>query len=132
MIEEHLKAWMTADKKVAEIKTTINDLKQDLADVEKEAEAAKFAIQEEMAATGEYEVNVPGEYCDYRIYFTTPRSSTKVTSPDAVPDEFCKMERIPKLTEIKEYIATVDTLPNWVTIEASTPKLTYKVSKKGA
>lgn len=130
MIEESLKNWLLADAKIAKIKTGIDDLKADLADAEKEAETAKFAVQEEMAGTGEYEVNVPGEYCDYRIYFTAPRSSTKVSSPDAVPDEFCKMERIPKLTEIKEYLATVDTLPNWVVIEMSTPKLTYKIQKK--
>lgn len=130
MIEESLKMWLEADSKMQKIKSSIDDLKGDLADVEKEAEAARFAIQEEMASTGEFEVNIPGEYCNYRLYFTTPRSSVKIASPDAVPDEFCKMERTPKLNEIKEHLAGTDTLPNWVTIEMSTPKLSYKIQKK--
>jgi hypothetical protein len=130
MIEESLKIWLLADAKIQKIKTGINDLKSDLADAEEEAESAKLAVQEVMAATGEYEVNVSGEYCDYRIYFTTPRSSIKVAAPEVVPDEFCKIERVPRLTEIKEYLATIDSLPNWATIEVSTPKLTYKIQKK--
>lgn len=130
MIEDLLKSWLLADAKIEKIKTHIDELKSDLADAERETEAAKFAVQEEMATTGEYEVNIPGEYCDYKIYFTAPRSSVKVASPESVPDEFCKTERIPKLNEIKEYLAGTDTLPNWVTIEMSTPKLTYKIQKK--
>lgn len=130
MIEDHLKAWLAADAKIQKIKTSIDDLTMDLSDAKKEAETAKFAVQEEMATTGEYEVNIPGEYCDYRIYFTSIRSSIKVSSPESVPDEFCKIERIPKLTEIKEYLSKTDTLPNWAVVESSVPKLTYKIQKK--
>lgn len=132
MINDHLKAWLSADAKTQELKNSIDALKADLADAGKEAEAARLSIQEEMAGTGEWELNIEGEYCDYRVYFTTPRSSVKVSDPAAVPDEFCKIERVPRLLEIKEYLAGIDTLPNWVTVEMSTPKLTYKLQKKGA
>jgi hypothetical protein len=130
MIEELLKDWLLADAKIQKLKTYIADLNSDLADAERESDAARVSVQEELAGTGEYEVNVPGEYCDYKIYFTTPRASIKVISAYAVPDEFCKTERIAKLKEIKEYLDTVKDLPNWATIEMSQPKLTYKIQKK--
>ncbi len=130
MIEESLKKWLLEDAKIEKIKLSIDDLKSDLKNAEKEAEDARLVIQEEMASTGEYEVNVSGEYCDYRIYFPTPRTSVKVADVDAVPDKFCKVERVPKLNDIKDYLKTTPELPNWVTLENSIPKLTYKIQKK--
>lgn len=129
MMDELLKVWLWADTKSSEIKKMMAALEADLNDVDKERDLALTAIKEEMASTGEYEVLVPGEFCDYRIYYTTPRESVKVEI-DAVPDEFCKIERKPKIREINDFIKQLDVPPNWARIELGQPKLTYKVCKR--
>lgn len=131
MIEEHLKVWLSADSRAAEFKRQIALLQDDKKHAEKEADMAAKAIQEEMATTGEYEIIVPGEYCNYKIYFTVPRESVKVIA-DAVPDEFCKIERTPKLKEIGEFLKTQENPPNWAKIEIGESSLTYKLLKKAA
>ncbi len=131
MIEDNLKIWLDADSRVSKIKNSMKDLQEDLKNAEKDADAARDAIVAEMADTGEYEVNIPGEYCDYKIYYTTPRESVKVADADSVPDEFCKLVRTPKLKEIGEYIRDAETPPNWASIQLGEPKLTYKLEKRG-
>jgi hypothetical protein len=129
MMDELLKVWLWADNKTSEIKKTMAALQADMDDVEKEKELALTAIKEEMASTGEYEVLVPGEYCDYKIHYTAVRESVRVEI-DAVPEEFCKIEKKPKLKEIKEYLEQLDVPPNWARMEAGQPKLTYKICKR--
>ncbi len=87
-------------------------------------------IKTEMEANGLLEDTIEGDYCDYVIYTTTGRESVKVENPDAVPDEFCKLERKPKLTEIKKHIQEGNQV-NWACIERGEGKLTYKIKKKG-
>lgn len=134
MTDKLLINWLEADKKIAAIKTDMAALAEKLRWAEKEAEDAALAIKEEMLSTGEYEINIAGEFCDYKIYFTAPRESVKVENPDAVPDEFCKIERRPKLKEIKEELDRLKesgaALPNWATVQLGESKLSYKVCKK--
>lgn len=89
-------------------------------------------IQTLMNETGEVEVILPDENCDYKICYTTPRESVKVDA-DAVPDEFVKIERKPKLKEIGEYLKGMpnDSRLNWASLEKGEAKLTYKLVKKG-
>lgn len=131
MIEENLKLWLDADSRASKIKNSIKDLQEDLKAAEKDADAARDAIVAEMADTGEFEVNIAGEYCDYKIYYTTPRESVKVSDADAVPEEFCKLVRTLKLKEIGDYIRNQETHPNWASIQLGEPKLTYKLEKRG-
>jgi hypothetical protein len=130
MIEEHLIRWLEADKKIFKAKQDIAGLEAVIKDAELEANDARLSIQQEMAETGEFEINIGGEYFNYRIYFPTARESVKVENSNAVPDEFCKIERKPKLKEIKEHIDLGNHV-NWACIEQGTPKLTYKLTKKG-
>ena len=130
MIETLLSRWLEADKKVAEIKQQMDLLDTELHRYKREAESAAFEIQQEMADTGEYEILVQGEYTDYKIYWGGGRESVKVENPDAVPDEFCKIERKPKLREIAEHLKTNQV--NWATMEKGSKKLNYKLVKKGS
>lgn len=99
-------------------------------------EQAWAEIQKLMAETGEPEVILPGQVTDYKIGWSTPRETVKVESPDAVPDEFCKMERKPKLREIGEHLKVIreqgGTFPNWGRFELGSSKLTWKAVKKHA
>jgi hypothetical protein len=96
------------------------------------AEAWK-SIEQLMNESGEFEVLLPGTATDYRIGYSTPRLSAKVESPDAVPDEFVKIERKPKLKEIGDYLKGLpaESLPNWARLEAGERKLGWKSIKKG-
>jgi hypothetical protein len=130
MIETLLSRWLEADKNAAQIKAEIDALEIKLHTAKREAESAAFEIQQEMADTGEYEILVQGEYTDYKIYWGGGRESVKVENPDAVPDEFCKIERKPKLREIAEHLKTNQV--NWAAVEKGSQKLNYKLVKKGS
>lgn len=129
MSEQHLIRWLEADKKISELKAQMATLDELIKQAQLEVDDARQSIQSEMAETGEFEINISGEYANYKIYFPTPRESVKVENPDAVPDEFCKIERKPKLKEIKEHIDSGNQV-NWACIERGTPKLAYKLMKK--
>ena len=94
------------------------------------------AVQKLMAETGEPEVLLPGAVTDYKIAPSTPRETVKVESPDAVPDEFCKIERKPRLKEIGEFMKGLRDqnlpLPNWARFEHGASKLGWKAVKKHA
>lgn len=84
-----------------------------------------------LAETGEFEATLPGTANDYRLYWSTPSRRVKV-EPDAVPDEFCKIERKPKLKEIGDYLKGLpaEAMPNWGRFEAGESKLAWKAVKK--
>lgn len=90
------------------------------------------AIKSLMDETGEAEVVLAaGNGTWNKIYYTTARENLKVEA-DAVPDEFCKIERKPKLREIGEYLKTTDNLPNWCRYEKGESKLAWRnVKHKG-
>jgi hypothetical protein len=90
-------------------------------------------VQQLMAETGEVEVLLPGSVTDYKIGYSKPPERVKV-EPDAVPDEFCRVERKPRLKEIGDYLKglreTGQPLPNWGGFEHGEPKLTWKAVKR--
>ncbi len=87
-----------------------------------------------MQETGEYEVKLPGSSCDYRISYTQGAESVKIPDAAGVPDEFAKMERVPKKAEIAKHLKALREqdapMPNWATLERGENKLGYKVVKK--
>ena len=95
--------------------------------------AAWDAVKALMEETGEVEVILRGEATDFKIAYSTPRETVKV-EPEAVPEEFCKMERRPKLKEIGEYLKGLrdagQALPNWASFQMSTAKLGWKAIKR--
>jgi hypothetical protein len=92
-------------------------------------------VERLMAETGEYEVLLPGTVTDYKIGWSNPPERVKADA-DAVPDEFCKIERKPKLREIMDYLKTLGAegkpLPNWVSFERGERKLCWKAVKHKA
>lgn len=144
-IESHESAMMTAFVRVLRAEDRIRLAKSELDDAtsrlkleinqgEHDLAVAWEGMQALMAETGEVETTLPGAANDYRIHWTSPRESVKVEDADAVPDEWCKIERKPKLAEIgkmlKGLAATGGQFPNWATLERGEAKLAWKAVKK--
>ena len=131
---KHFAEVLKADAIISEAKTAKRDAEAKamfaINGAEKRAADAWAAIESLMKETGEIEVILPDDHIDYKISYTTPRQSVKVDEA-AVPDEFVRIERKPKLKEIGDYLKTLDTPPNWASFEQGKPKLTYKAVKKG-
>lgn len=127
-MSENLIKWLEADRAIAEIKSQMAKLSAEKATYERAAEEARIALSDEMAANGVTEDLIEGELVNYKLYFPTPRESVKVDA-DAVPEEFCKIERVPRLKEIKEHIDAGNQV-NWASIQLGESKLSYKVIKK--
>lgn len=128
-MSEYFIRWITADNAIHNLKSKIADIETEIKKYESEAADARNAIEQEFAENGVVEDIIHGELIDYKIYFTAGRESVKVENPDSVPDEFCKIERKPKLREIKEHIESGN-LVNWATIETGSGKLTYKAKER--
>jgi hypothetical protein len=92
-------------------------------------------IEKLMAETGEVEITLPDETHDYKIAYTTTPEVADVPDADAVPDPFCKLERVPKKKEILDHLKGLrdrgEALPNWAAIRRNPGKLSYRLVKKG-
>jgi hypothetical protein len=121
---------------------------------EREAEAAIRAVREQyepalrrsrqaqedywkeiaklMGQTGEAEVIVPGDHCDYKIALSSAPEKVDVSDVNVVPEEFLKKE--PKRKEILDYLKKLREagapLPHWATITRGSGSLGYKPVKK--
>jgi hypothetical protein len=143
-IEEHKQrllvafgAVLSAEERVSDVKRRQDEatilLQQERNGAEAALEKAWMEIQGLLAETGEVEVILPGEVTDFKITWSSPRETVKV-EPEAVPDEFCKTERRPRLKEIGEYLkglrdAGLD-LPNWGSFQTGSTKLGWKAIKR--
>lgn len=127
-MSENLIKWLEADAKIAEIKSQMSKLSDEKSTYERAADEARIALADEMAANGVTEDTIEGELVNYKLCYTTPRQSVKADA-EATPDEFCKIERVPKLKEIKEFLDAGNQV-NWASVQLGESKLTYKVVKK--
>jgi len=143
-IKEHEQKLMAAFAKVLNAEERVSDAKSKFDEAtavlslqKSEAETALSAAWGEVALllneTGEVEVLLPGSVTDFRVGWTTPRESIKA-DPEATPDEYCRVERKPKLKEIGEYLKGLREgglpLPNWASFQSGEPKLAWKAVKK--
>jgi hypothetical protein len=143
-IEDHHQRLLAAFGAVLRAEDAVSDVKrrqteaeallqQERNRAESEMEKAWEEVGRLMAETGEPEVLLPGEATDFKIAWSTPRETVKA-EPDATPDEFCKIERRPKLKEIGEHLKQLRKggipLPNWATFQLGTSKLGWKAVKK--
>jgi hypothetical protein len=130
-------AVLRAEQEVSAAKTVLDEavtpLRQKLTGAETRLTSAWVEVERLMGSTGEFEVLLPGDVTDYKISFSTPRESVDVDA-DAVPDEFCKIERKPKLKEIGEHLKGLrdsdQPLPNWGRFKLGERKLGWKAIKK--
>ena len=144
-MDEHQEKIMRAFAKVLEQETNISKRKTEL-------DAATFLLQSEikkhetimadawaeiealMNESGEYEVILPDTVDNFKISWNRPKESVKVTSVDAVPDEYVKTEKSPRIREIGEYLNTLREagrpLPNWAAFEKGKKKLQWRRVKK--
>lgn len=97
------------------------------------ADNIRLRIAAQMREYGVEEDILEDDYHRYKLSFTKPRGAVKADA-DATPDEFCKIERKPRLKEIGEHLKSLEEqgqpLPNWATIEYGEPKLTWTTLKK--
>jgi hypothetical protein len=143
-IQEHQQKLTTAFAEVLRAEDEISAAKRELDDAtfglqtavtaaETRLVAAWDSVKALMEETGEVEVILAGEVTDFKIAYSTPRETVKV-EPEAVPEEFCKMERKPRLKEIGEYLkglrdAKLD-FPNWASFQTAKAKLGWKAIKR--
>lgn len=127
-MNDNLIKWIEAENKISEIKRQISDLESVKLLCECERNQARDAIHEDMLLNGVTEDIIDGGMVNYKLYYTTPRQSVKADA-EATPDEFCKIERVPKLKEIKEFLDAGNQV-NWASVQLGESKLTYKVVKK--
>ena len=125
---------ISAEKAIAREKAEMDRHKLEVNKAESSLQRAWETIAGLMKETGEVEVLLPGETTDYRIGYGTPRESVSIENPDAVPDEWCKMERAPKKKEIGEHLKALrdagEALPNWAKLERGEAKLQWKAVKR--
>lgn len=129
---EVLKAEVSLSAAKSALAQTVIPLQQAVNQSEHLLGKAWEGVERLLAETGEYEVLLPGSITDYKIGWSNPPERVKA-DPEATPDEFCKIERKPKLTEIKEYLKGLRAegmpLPNWASFERGEPKLGWKALK---
>jgi hypothetical protein len=143
-IQEHEAKLMAAFGKVLNAEEQVSAAKMKLEEatttlgLEKStADAALSAAWGEVASllkeTGEVEVLLPGSVTDFKVGWTNPREGIRA-DPEATPDEYCKIERKPKLKEIGEHLRGLRDggmpLPNWASFHLGEPKLAWKAVKK--
>ncbi len=130
---EAFSAVLDAENAISDLKAQMAKLDEEKGLQERALSAAWERVSDLMAETGEYEVLIPGSAVDYKIAYSKPRETAKV-EPDGVPDEFCKVERKPKLKEIGEHLKSLKDsglpMPNWGRLESGVSKLTWKAIKK--
>jgi hypothetical protein len=138
--EKMLKAFgavLAAEDKMTDAKRRLDEattlIGQEKTAAENELRVAWDAIAALMEETGEPEVVLPGEVTDFKIGWSNPPERVKV-EPDAVPEEFCKIERKPKLKDIGDYLKGLReqgaAFPNWASFERGEPKLGWKSIKR--
>lgn len=131
-------ALLRAEQEERDAKAAIHVVEEQYAPVLRQAVRAQEDAWEDitrlMAETGEVEVLLPGDHCDYKI--APGPTPEKVDVPDvaAVPEAFLKKE--PKKKEIMDHLKKLrdagDPLPNWATLTRGVGSLGYKPVKKKA
>ncbi|OWK34647.1 hypothetical protein [Fimbriiglobus ruber] len=128
---------LAAEEKISDVKTRLDQV-TNLLQAEKTAAETDLAsaweqVEQLMSETGEVEVLLPGAVTDFKIARSNPRETVKV-EVEATPDEFCKIERKPRLKEIGEHLKGLRDaglpFPNWASFQVGTAKLSWKAVKK--
>ncbi len=122
-----LEAEFTLSSLKNEKQKVISAMDFNIAEAEYDLRESMKAIDAIMKESGEFEVGLTIGHNHYKINYSTPRQSVKIVDIDAVPDEFCKIERKPKLKEIGELLKNGNT--NWAMFELGEKKLQWKAIK---
>lgn len=96
--------------------------------------AAWEEVEAAMKENGTVEETLPGDIMDYRIAYSVPRETVDIADGAAVPDNFCRIDRVPNKTEIGKFLKqcheTQNPLPNWATLKPGESKLMWRAVKK--
>lgn len=129
---EMLSRWIDIDGEIEAEKRRKRELimqcDRTIATLEAERDSIIAAFDAEMKANGVLEDIIQGKLHNYKIAYQK-QPERVVVEADAVPDEYCKIERKPKLAEIKAMLQD-GAQTNWAKLERSEPKLNWKMVKK--
>lgn len=140
--EEHLtklfSEWIKAEELLHEAEKRLSETSQvlqlEVNGLSSKVKRVREEIGEVLQKNGVLETIIPGKVMDYKVYFPTPKESVKVEDVNAVPDEWCRVERKANLKEIGEYmkgLREVDApLPNWAIFQTGETKVSWKAVKK--
>lgn len=131
---------LAAEEDERQAETAIKAVKDTYAAALRQAKQAQEDAWERVAAlmaeTGEVEVILPDVAHDYKIGYTSTPEVVDAPDVDAVPDEFCKQERVLKKREILDHLKSLreagESFPNWASIKRNPGRLAYKLVKKGS
>ncbi len=116
-----------SEAEVAE-KERVLQAKEAISKLKVAAESARVELESFMRENGLLEAVVESGCIDYKLSIANPRASVKVDE-DAVPDEWCKIERKPKLKEIGDYLKLGGQV-NWARFEVGAASLQWRPVKK--
>lgn len=124
-------ALIRAEQDALAAKSRLAEAKVEKAQADAAEEKARAELKALLDETGEVEAVLPYDALhDVKVSRTAPRESVQVTDVEAVPDEWCKIERKPKLLEIKERLKSGEAF-NWAKLVPGEEGLTYKLVRKG-
>jgi hypothetical protein len=129
-------AVLRAEQEEREAETALRALREQYEPILRRCRQVQAASWEDiarlMAQTGEVEVIIPSDHCDYKIAMSSAPEKVDVADVHAVPEEFLKKE--PKRKEILDYLKKLreagEPLPPWATITRGASSLCYKPVKK--
>lgn len=137
-LEEAFQRWLSTDNAIYDIKGKIDKLQTELLRAKIDANNAMLEVKDMVDTMriedGVIDPVIHGEYSDYEIYYTRPKTSVKIGDPEALPDHLRKAIYEPKLREIGDELGKIakagGDAPNWASKELGTPKLTYKIKAR--
>jgi hypothetical protein len=144
-LQNAFRALLDAEQRLTEaegtLKAVTGPLNMEVLQAGNVVEARWIEIRNIMGEAGVVEETLPGAaidgnaHSDFRIAYGTPPRKVIIADPDAVPDEFVKTERKPKLKEIADTLRMREQakLPalNWAAFERADPKLQWRLIKRG-
>jgi translation elongation factor EF-Ts len=131
-LTDMLKDWIELDSQLEAAKKHKREVvaKADSAIAKLEAERDMLIeqVDAEMKANGVFEDLIEGKMHNYKITYQQ-QPERVIVDDDAVPDDMCKIERKPRLAEIKAMLAEGKQV-NWARLERNEPKLVWRMVKK--
>lgn len=120
---------LEAEQNYKDAKRALDSARAEEVRMKRQMERMTDTLSKYIAEHGPQEIDVDGYI--YKVRQTTPQGRLVVPDVEAVPDEWVKVEKKPKLKEIKDHIKETGEVFNWCAIEYGEPSVTYSIKKGG-
>ena len=129
---KELQEWIDAENELEvlrkEKRKLVDDADSRIRAKQAEIDDIKAAFDADMKANGVLEDLIEGRNHNYKISYAKQPEKV-IVDADAVPDDYCKIERKPMLKEIKDMLQS-GAQTNWARLERGDPQITWKMVKK--